>query len=179
MREPRVGGDRFGEPGLDRVAIGEFDREAGEGGDGLDDVERVTELGAGPGAGERTVAEPSTGARGEAEGERSTAPGCGRQDGPFDPAGAIEGRQMFLGRLATVVDEGHELAGGRDIGPIEDPQGRSITAAEEPDIVDHPAIGSRSRPERPDHGMGSRGSGCAITLADRGTDPVRKTRPGD
>jgi hypothetical protein len=49
----------------------------------------------------------------------------------------------------------------------------------EADIEAHLTIGSRSRPERPDHCMGSRRSGCTITLADRGRDPVRMTRSDD
>ena len=177
MRQVRVAGERFGQPGLDRMAIGWFDRELREGGDGLDDVERVAELRTGPGAGERAVAEPTSGTRGEAEGEGSTTTGIGGQDGTFEPACTVEGGEMFLGRLATAVDEADELRGGGDVCPVEDAQGGSIADAEEACIEAHLTIGSRSRSERPDHGMGSRRSARAFTLGAGGRDPVWTTRP--
>lgn len=151
-----VGHDRFREPCLDGMAIGRFDRESGEGGDGLDDVERMTELGACPGAGERTIAETTTCTGGEAEGEGRTTASVGWQDRSFEPACAIERGEVFLGCLATVVDEGHELARGGDDGAVEDAQSSSIAGTQEACIEAHPTVGSRSRPERPDHCMGSR-----------------------
>ena len=149
-------GHDLGQPGLDErlAAVG-----AGldEGAHGLADVEAVAELGAGPRAGERVVAETTTSAGGDAEGVRSTTAGGRWQDRAFEIARAIEEGKSFLCRLTAGVDEGRELGCGRDVGAVEDAQRGAIAVGQEAWIDDDPARWCGCGGERTDHGtVGSR-----------------------